>query len=161
MESHTDAAAPTFKVYKAKLKGYINELPHSSKLVLDAPHNMLHAKVTTLHPAGRLEGIIRRGAIPEEQFFPWTTQRKPMAWECELLNNWKRTQKDNRCNGRHATFAQSLKCTGAGIASNPDFRPYPQINLEKVTRDFGVNTPHRGPKPSKRITLQPPIVHPK
>ena len=87
MESHTNAAAPTFKVYKAKLKGFINELPHSSKLVIEAPHNVLHAKVTTLHPAGRLEGKIRDNMVIDEEFFPWTTQRKPMAWECELLNN--------------------------------------------------------------------------
>ena len=56
--------------------------------------------------------------------------------------------------------AQSLRCTGAGRASNPDFRPYPVINLDKVTRDFGVNTPYRGPKPSMRVTLQPPVAYP-
>ena len=160
MESHTKEAAPTFKVYKAKLNGFIKELPHSSKLVLEAPHNMLHAKVTTLHPAGRLEGKIRDNLVVDEEFFPWTTQRKPLAWECDLLNDWKRSQKDNRCNGRHATFAQSMRCTGAGRASNPDFRPYPVINMDKVTRDFGVNTPYRGPKPSMRATLQPPMAYP-
>ena len=126
MASHTPYTS-TDKYMSMKVSGYIQELPDCSRLVIQAPHNMLKAEVKLLHPGEKINYSITADKVQTEECLPWKSNRRPNHEECGLLNMWRRSQNDNLCNGRHKSIPKARKCTGATRPNGPSWIPTPYM----------------------------------
>ena len=169
MASHTPYTS-TDKYMSMKVSGYIQELPDCSRLVIQAPHNMLKAEVKLLHPGEKINYSITADKVQTEECLPWKSNRRPNHEECGLLNMWRRSQNDNLCNGRHNSISKARRCTGATRPNGPSWIPTPYMTqrqendnkkrgLHKTKTPFAsisVSTPQRpvgGTRPTTRAYL--------
>ena len=109
------------------LDGEINEYPDHSEVVIKGPHNILQIQAKILTPKGRYEKTIQSQGQSVQLFTPFTSRCKPNQKEADLINLWKATQTDRKCNGRHSTAAEARKCTGASRPFTPGWIPWPTL----------------------------------